>query len=82
MKLIVNHRGQQSLVVSKPDAAILEKAKGLLGLAAAFYAFPDEAKRLMLTLIDSTVALARKDSTDDQAGLLEAGEDDPPAVAD
>lgn len=80
MKLIVNHRGEQSLIVSKPDAVILEKARGLLGLAAAFFAFPDESKKLMLALVNDTIALARKDSTDDQAGLLEAGEDDPPDV--
>lgn len=80
MKLIVNHRGQQTLVVSKPDAAILEKARGLLGLATAFFAFPDESKKDMLRLIKDTIALARKDSNDDQAGLLEESEDDPPAV--
>lgn len=37
MKLVVNHKGQQSLVVSKPDAAIIAKAEPLLKLAAVFY---------------------------------------------
>lgn len=37
MKLVVNHRGEQSLVVSKPDAAVVAKAKPLLELAAVFF---------------------------------------------
>lgn len=37
MKLVVNHKGQQSLVVTKPDAAIVAKAKPLLELAAVFF---------------------------------------------
>lgn len=80
MKLIVNHKGEQSLIVTKPDAAVLKKARGLIRLAATFYGAQPEVVGAIVSLIDNCASLANKDSTDGQHELLEAGENDPPAV--
>ena len=80
MKLIVNHRGERVLVITKPDMNVLKKARELIALAAVFYKVPPATQAAIELLIDDCTALARKDSNDDQAGLLETGEDDPPAV--
>lgn len=37
MNLVVNHRGERKLVVTKPDAKLIAKALPLLDLAAVFY---------------------------------------------
>ena len=60
MKLIVNHRGQQSLVVSKPDVAVLQKAHGLINLAATFFGLSNESRAEINGLIIDTVALGVK----------------------
>lgn len=52
MKLVVNHKGQQSLVVSKPDAAVVAKAKPLLELAAVFFKLDPLDKAIVDNLCD------------------------------
>lgn len=76
MKLIVNHKGEQKLIVSKPDAAVLEKARGLLNLAANFFEYTPEAKAAIKQLITDTLSLVNG-ASNEQATLLEPSEDDP-----
>jgi len=80
MKLIVNHKGVQSLVVSKPDAAVLEKAKPLLNLACVFFDVPVDVKNSINALICHAVAIGTPQA-DDQAVLFDKDADDeqPPA---
>lgn len=80
MKLIVNHKGEQSLIVTKPDAAVLKKSRPLIRLACMHFGIEVLQASDFIKLLDSTIDLANKDSTDGQHELLEAGEDDPPAV--
>lgn len=84
MKLIVNHKGAQSLVVSKPDIAILEKARGLLILAATHFDLTPEAKNGIATLIDSTIAAGTKAVNEQQVlfdkdAVDDENDDQPPA---
>lgn len=82
MKLIVNHRGEQSLVVSKPDVAILQKAKGLLNLAATHFGLYDESRGEIASLIDDTIALGTKAAPEQQElfdkNAVEDDDDQPP----
>ena len=82
MKLIVNHKGVQSLVVSKPDVAVLEKARGLLNLAATFLDVDQQVKDGMKFVIDHAIAIGTPQA-DDQTVLFDKNADDddeqPPA---
>ena len=81
MKLIVNHKGEQSLIVTKPDAAVLKKSRPLIRLACMHFGVEVLQASDFIKLLDSTIDLANKEAVDDQQGLLETSEDDPPAVA-
>lgn len=83
MKLIVNHKGQQSLVVSKPDVAILQKAYGLINLAATFFDVPNETRGEIAALVTDTIALGTKDVGVQQElfdkNAVDDDDDQPPA---
>ena len=81
MKLIVNHKGEQSLIVTKPDAAVLKKSRPLIRLACMHFGVEVLQASDFIKLLDSTIDLANKEAVYDQQGLLETSEDDPPAVA-
>lgn len=84
MKLIVNHKGAQSLVVSKPDVAILQKARGLLNLAATHFGLSEETKGEIAGLFNDTIALGTKAVGEQQQELFDKNavddeDDQPPA---
>lgn len=83
MKLIVNHKGAQSLVVTKPDVALLKKASLLLNLAATHFGLSAETKGEIAGLIADTVALGTKQIGEQQTELFDKNaideDDQPPA---
>jgi len=56
VKLTVNHKGEQKLIVSKPDAAVIAKAKPLLALAAVFFKLDPLDKAIVDNLCDKIAA--------------------------
>jgi len=83
MKLIVNHKGAQSLVVTKPDVAILQKARNLLNLAAIHFGLSNETKGEIAGLFNDTIALGTKSVGEQQTELFDKNavddDDQPPA---
>ena len=63
MKIVLTHKGEQTLEVTKPDAAIVAKAKPRLEMAATFFKLTPEQKNIVMDLC-SEIAMTQVEADD------------------